>query len=116
MSLWRRAFVGVHLASITKSIQRFCDEYCPAIVHYKTLYMFSLLIPIRAFPSEGRTTWVCRYCNISKGSCAYCTTITSRYVQVRTVNLTSQMTRQARFPMHNVIPHTGRHASSVGEP
>jgi hypothetical protein len=55
--------------------------------------MYSLLIPIRAFPSDGRTTWVRRYCNISKGFDAYCTTITSRYVHVRTVNLTSQMTR-----------------------
>jgi hypothetical protein len=28
-----------------------------------TLYKYSLLNPIRAFPSEGRTTWVRRYCN-----------------------------------------------------
>jgi hypothetical protein len=73
--------------------------------------MYSLLIQTRAFPSEGRTTWVRRYCNISKGSNAYCTTSTSRYVQVRTVSLTSQMTRQARFPMHDVIPHARQAAS-----
>jgi hypothetical protein len=90
-----------------------CDEYSPATVHCKTLYMYSLLIPIRAFPSEGRTTWVRHYCNISKGSNAYCTTSTSRYVQVRIVNLTSQITRQARFSMHNVIPHIGRDAMQV---
>jgi hypothetical protein len=54
--------------------------------------MYSLLVLIRAFPSEGRTTWVRRYCNTSKGR--------------RTANLTSQMTRQARFPMQNVIPKT----------
>jgi hypothetical protein len=27
--------------------------------------MYSLLIPIRAFPSEGRTSWVRRYCNLA---------------------------------------------------
>jgi hypothetical protein len=75
-----------------------------------TFYIYSLLIPIRAFPSEGRITWVLRYFNISKGSYAYCTTSTSRYVHVRTIHLTSQTTRQARFPMQNVIPHTGRDA------
>jgi hypothetical protein len=55
--------------------------------------MYSLLIPIRAFPSDGRTTWVRHYRNISKGSNAYSMTIISRYVQVRTVNLTSRKTR-----------------------
>jgi hypothetical protein len=73
--------------------------------------MYSLLIPIRAFPSEGRTTWVRRYWNISKGSDAYCTASTSRDVHVRTDNLTSHTTRQARFPMQNVIPHARRAAS-----
>jgi hypothetical protein len=63
--------------------------------------MYSLLISIRAFPSEGRTTWVRRYCNISKGSHAYYTTSTSWYVQVRTINLASHMTRQAKFPVQN---------------
>jgi hypothetical protein len=28
-----------------------------------TLYMYSLLKPIRAFPSKGRATWVRRYRN-----------------------------------------------------
>jgi hypothetical protein len=70
-----------------------CDEYSHATVHCGTLYMYSLVIPIRVFPSDGRTTWVHRYCNIQRGSDAYCTTITSRYVQVRTFNLTSQKTR-----------------------
>jgi hypothetical protein len=74
--------------------------------------MYSLLILILAFPSEGRTTWVRRYCNISKGFDAYYTS-TSRYIHARTISLTSQMTRQARFPMQNVIPHTGRDASQV---
>jgi hypothetical protein len=32
-----------------------CDEYNPATVHCRTLYMYSLLIPIRAFSSDGRT-------------------------------------------------------------
>jgi hypothetical protein len=71
------------------------DEYSSATVHYMALYMYSLLIPIRAFPSDGRTTWVRHYCNIHKGSDAHCTTSTSRYGQVRRVNLTSQMTRQS---------------------
>jgi hypothetical protein len=31
-----------------------------------TLYIYSLLIPIRAFPSEGRTTWVRRYSNLAR--------------------------------------------------
>jgi hypothetical protein len=70
-----------------------CDEYCHATLHCMTLYMYSLLIPIRAFPSDARTTWVRRYYNIHKGYDAYCTTITSWYVQVRTYNLTSQKTR-----------------------
>jgi hypothetical protein len=56
--------------------------------------MYSLLIPIRTFPSDGRSTWVVRrYCNIHKGSYAYYTTSTSRYVQVCTRNLTSQKAR-----------------------
>jgi hypothetical protein len=46
-----------------------------------------------------------------EGSAAYFTTSTSRYVQARIVNLTSQATRQARFRMENVIPRTGRAAS-----
>jgi hypothetical protein len=29
--------------------------------------MYMLLILIRAFPSDGRTTWVRRLCSISKG-------------------------------------------------
>jgi hypothetical protein len=62
-----------------------------------TLYIYSLLNPIRAFPSDGRTTWVRRYCNIHKGFDAYCTTNTSWYVQVRTFNLTSHMTRLSEF-------------------
>jgi hypothetical protein len=48
-----------------------CDQYSHATVHCMTLYMYSLLIIIRAFPSEGRTTWVRRYYNISKGFDAY---------------------------------------------
>jgi hypothetical protein len=42
-------------------------------------------------------TWVRRYCNIHKGVDAYSTTSTSRYVHVRTVNLTSHMTRLSEF-------------------
>jgi hypothetical protein len=38
-----------------------CDEYSHLTIHYMTLYRYSLLIPIRAFPTEGRTTWVRRY-------------------------------------------------------
>jgi hypothetical protein len=70
-----------------------CDEYSPVTLHYMTLYMYSLLNPIRTFPSDGCKTWVRRYFNIHKGFDAYCTTNTSWYVQVRTVNLISQMTR-----------------------
>jgi hypothetical protein len=47
----------------------------------------------------------------SESSDAYCTTNTSRYVHVRTVSLTIQTTRQARFPMQTVIPRIGRAAS-----
>jgi hypothetical protein len=43
-----------------------CDECSHATIHCKTLYMYSLLIPIRAFPSEGRTLWVRRYCNLAR--------------------------------------------------
>jgi hypothetical protein len=39
-----------------------CDEYSLATIHYMPLYMYSLLNTIRAFPSEGRPTWV-RHCN-----------------------------------------------------
>jgi hypothetical protein len=59
--------------------------------------MYSLLILIRAFHRTDVQTWVRRYYNIHKGANAYCTTITSRYVHVRTVNLTSQMTRLSKF-------------------
>jgi hypothetical protein len=70
-----------------------CDAYTHATVHCRIVYKYSLLIPIRAFPSDGRTTWVRRYCNIHKGFDAYCTTNTFWYVQVLTINLTSHMTR-----------------------
>jgi hypothetical protein len=43
-----------------------CDECDPATIHRKTVYMYSLLFPIRAFPSEGRTSWVRRYCNLAR--------------------------------------------------
>jgi hypothetical protein len=43
-----------------------CDEYNHATVHCMTLFMHSLLITIRAFTSEGRTTWVCRYYNLAR--------------------------------------------------
>jgi hypothetical protein len=43
-----------------------CDEYIHASLHCMALYMYSLLIPTRAFPSEGRTTWVRRYCNLAR--------------------------------------------------
>jgi hypothetical protein len=103
----------IHRFCLAKKCRRgrSCDKYSHATVHYKTLYMYSLQIPIRTFPSEGRTTWVRRYCNISKGFDAYCTAITSQYVLIRTMNLISQMTRQARFPMQNVIPRARRAAS-----
>jgi hypothetical protein len=32
-----------------------CDEYSHATLHYMTLYKYSLLIPIRAFPTDGRS-------------------------------------------------------------
>jgi hypothetical protein len=32
-----------------------CDEYSPTTVHCRTFYMYSLLIPIRAFSTDGRT-------------------------------------------------------------
>jgi hypothetical protein len=101
-----------------------CDEYNPATVHCRKMYKYSLLIIIRTFPSEGRTTSVRCNCNISKGSDAYSTTNTSRCVQVRTVNLTSQMTRQARFPVQNEprrdspckTSHVARPLTTVEEP
>jgi hypothetical protein len=43
-----------------------CDEYSHAIVHCRTLYMYSLRIPIRAFPQDGRMlvgTSLLQYCN-----------------------------------------------------
>jgi hypothetical protein len=80
-----------------------------------TLYKYSLLIPIRAFPSEGRTAWVRRYCNLAMRVLRRIVLPinTSMYVQVRKVNLTSQITRQARFPRQNVIPHTEQAASLI---
>jgi hypothetical protein len=33
-----------------------CDDYSYATLHCMTLYMYSLLILIRAFPPEGRTS------------------------------------------------------------
>jgi hypothetical protein len=43
-----------------------CDEYSRATIHCKTSYMYTILIPIHAFPSQRRTTWVCRYCNLAR--------------------------------------------------
>jgi hypothetical protein len=37
-----------------------------AKTHYMIVCMYSLLIPVRAFPSERRTTWVRRYCNFAR--------------------------------------------------
>jgi hypothetical protein len=87
------AIAGASFRPAAIALTSGCDEYNHATIHYRTLYMYSLLISIRDFPSDGRSTWVRRYCNISKGSDAYCTTSNSRYVKVRTLNLTSQMTR-----------------------
>jgi hypothetical protein len=53
------AFGGVRGLSRNHTCQ-ICDDYSLATVHCRTLYMYSLLIPIRAFPSEGRSTWVRR--------------------------------------------------------
>jgi hypothetical protein len=49
----------------------------------------------------------------SKGFDACCTTNTSKYVHVRTLNLTCQTTRRTRFPMLNGVPNDGRAASLV---
>jgi hypothetical protein len=50
----------------TRFYGRVCDECNLVKVHYGTLYMYLLLIPVRAFPSEGCTTWVRRYCNLAR--------------------------------------------------
>jgi hypothetical protein len=60
------------MLSLCKLLRHSCDEYILATIHYMILYMDLLLIPIRVVPSEGRTTWVRRYCK-------------SRRVLVRTV-------------------------------
>jgi hypothetical protein len=60
-----RSYIAFAISVISR---RSCDEYSPTTVHSNTLYMYSLLNPIHALPSDGRTTWVRRYCNIYKGS------------------------------------------------
>jgi hypothetical protein len=40
--------------TLTSDDLTLCDEYSPATVHCNTMHKYSLLIPIRAFPSEGR--------------------------------------------------------------
>jgi hypothetical protein len=112
--------VGAETPTLEAQIAGGCaryDEYNLVTVHCRTSYKYSLLISIRAFPSEGRITWVRRYRNIARvlmrtvlpippGTYMYAKVSTSRYV-------TSQTTRQARFPMQNVIPHIERAASLV---
>jgi hypothetical protein len=61
-------FVAANIRTHTKLVQdvtaqstinldgSYCDEYSHATVHFRTLYKYSLLISIRAFPSDGRTT------------------------------------------------------------
>jgi hypothetical protein len=56
----------VNVCKMRNAFYPLCDEYIHANVHCRTLYMYSLLIPIRDFPSEGRTKWVRRYSNLAK--------------------------------------------------
>jgi hypothetical protein len=94
-------------------LHRRCDEYNHVKVHYIKLYKYSLLNTIRAFPSEGRTTWVRRYNNLASFLMRTLLPVPPGTHKVRTLNPTNQMTRQARFPMQNAIPRTGRAASLV---
>jgi hypothetical protein len=43
-----------------------CDDYSLVRVHCKTLYMYSLLNLVHGIPSEGRTSWVRRYCSLMR--------------------------------------------------
>jgi hypothetical protein len=52
------------LVTVTSTTR--CDKYSHATLHCRTFYMYSLRILIRAFPSEGRTAWVRRYCNLAR--------------------------------------------------
>jgi hypothetical protein len=81
-----------------------CDEYCHATtVHYMKVQV--LVTNFNQCFSIGRTYNVgTSVLQFSKGSNAYSITNTSRYVQVRTFNLTSETTRQTRFSMQNVNP------------
>jgi hypothetical protein len=58
--------VGAGSSISVPCLARKCDEYSNATVHYIKLYKYSLLNPIRAFPSEGRTSWVRQYCNLAR--------------------------------------------------
>jgi hypothetical protein len=51
---------------LSRGLRYECDEYNHATVEYKTLYMYSLLITIRDFSSEGRTMWVRHYYNLAR--------------------------------------------------
>jgi hypothetical protein len=46
--LWH-AFLFLGLGLFPLSSSCLCDEYSPTTIHCITLYMYSLLIPIRAF-------------------------------------------------------------------
>jgi hypothetical protein len=60
------AMVGIG-AEIVQGVDNHCDEYShAATTHCMTLYKYSLLNLIRAFPSEGRRSWVRRYCKLAR--------------------------------------------------
>jgi hypothetical protein len=85
-----------------------CDEYSHATIRYMTLYMYSLLVPIRDSYSAGTSPP-----QLNKGFDAYCTISTSRYAQVRIVKLTNHTTRRTRSPMLNEVSNAGQGASLV---
>jgi hypothetical protein len=86
---WRRWQGARHV-----ECRHHCDECIYTKVHCMTLYMYSFLIPIRAFLTEGRTSWVRRYYKL----------LTTSYIVRRRYKISWRRTNGTRLPWLWRIP------------
>jgi hypothetical protein len=117
---WQRWVVsrrrGVHPSKMYMWRVQSCNNTLQDILHVLVVTKSNSCFSIGTNYNVGTSLM-----QFSEGSDAYCTTNTSRYVQLRTVNLTHHMTRQKRFLMQNMVPHARRAAplsllTMVGKP
>jgi hypothetical protein len=100
--------ITLHHRRRTTGMSR-CDEYTQCDECNITLQYDIVQVLVTSYNSCFSIRWTYNVgtslLQFSEGYDAHCTTNTSRYIQVRTVNLSIQTMRQVRFAMRNVIPH-----------